>query len=404
MTDTPWLTVVGIGEDGLAGLTATARGLIERADVLVGGERHFVLAGANGDAERVAWSSPLTDTLAAIAARRGRRVVVLATGDPMWYGVGATLTRHFGHDAVAIVPNLSAFALAAARLGWPLADVETLSLHGRPLELLALYLYPGARVLALAEDGATPAAVAAYLAERGWGSSSLTVLEHLGGPAERVVASIADEWLYPRGADLNIIALDLYAGPGAIILPRVPGLPDDAFVHDGQLTKREVRATTLAALVPLPGQLLWDVGAGCGSIGIEWMRAARGAQAIAVEMNAARADLIARNAAALGVPALDLRLGRAPDALAGLAAPDAVFIGGGLGSAGLFEVCWTALKRGGRLVANAVTLEGEAQLATAAQAYGGALTRIAVSHAEALGGVHVWRPKRPITQLAAVKP
>jgi precorrin-6B C5,15-methyltransferase / cobalt-precorrin-6B C5,C15-methyltransferase len=404
MSGVPWLTVVGLGEDGLVGLSASARSLVERADVLIGGERHFALIGTAGAAERITWNSPLSKTLAEIERQRGRRAVVLATGDPMWYGVGATLSRHFGREAVAVIPHVSAFALAAARFGWPLADVETISLHGRPFDLLALHLYPGARVLALSEDGGTPAAAAAYLAARGWQSTAMTVLEHIGGPHERRIDGIAASWAHPRGADLNVLALELQPGPEAKIFPRVAGLPDDAFVHDGQLTKREVRAMTLAALTPLPGQLLWDVGAGCGSIGIEWMRAARGATAIAVEMNVARVDLIARNAAALGVPGIDLRVGRAPEALAGLPAPDAVFIGGGLGAPGLFELCWTALKPGGRLVANAVTIEGEARLVTAARDYRGTLTRIAVSHAEAVGDVHVWRPKRPITQLAAAKP
>lgn len=401
----PWLSVVGIGEDGWAGLSPLARGLVERAEVLVGGPRHFALIepGVAPAAERLIWDTPFARTLAALAERHDRRIVVLASGDPMWYGAGATLARHFGPEAITVVPHVGAFALAAARLGWPLADIVTISLHGRPLERLALELVPGARILALSEDGTTPAAVAAFLAARDWGGSRLSVLEHLGGPRERRIDCGAADWRHPRAADLNVLAIELVAGPEAKAFPRLAGLPDDAFENDGQITKREVRAVTLAALAPLPGQRLWDIGAGCGSVAIEWLRAARGTAAIAVERHEMRAAMIARNAARLGVPELDLRVARAPETFDGMAPPDAVFIGGGLGAPGLIEACWTALGPGGRLVANAVTLEGEAALIAAAGRWGGALTRIAVSHAEPLAGVHVWRPLRPITQLLARK-
>lgn len=394
-----WLTIVGIGEDGLAGLSPATRAVIERAEVLVGGERHLAMSPASS-AERLAWATPLAATVPQIEARRGRRVVVLASGDPMWFGIGATLTSHFTPADMTVLPHAGAFSLAAARLGWPLAEATTVSLHGRALEALALHLAPGARILALSWNRDTPAAAAAYLAAAGWGPSELTVLEHLGGERERRCAGTAAAWAHPPGADLNTVAIVCRPGPQAVILPRTPGLPDDAFVHDGQLTKREVRAATVAALAPLPGQILWDVGAGCGSIGIEWMRAGNGAAAIAIERDPARRDYIARNAASLGVPGLQIVAGDAPAALAGLAAPDAVFIGGGLSTPRLVETCLAALKPGGRLVANVVTLEGEAALVALHGKHGGDLTRLAISRAAPVGPFQGWRSLMPVTQWA----
>jgi precorrin-6B C5,15-methyltransferase / cobalt-precorrin-6B C5,C15-methyltransferase len=397
-----WLSIVGIGEDGLPGLSPAARAAIERAEILVGGARHLAMISVSS-AERLAWATPLAATLPAIEARRGQRVVVLASGDPMWFGIGATLTSHFTRDEMMILPQTGAFSLAAACLGWPLAETTAISLHGRPLENLALHLAPNARILALSENRGTPAAVAAYLTAHGWGPSELTVLEHLGGAAERRTAGTAAGWTHAPGADLNTLAIVCRPGPNAMILPRTPGLPDDAFVHDGQLTKREVRALTLAALAPLPGQILWDVGAGCGSIGIEWMRAADSAAAIAIERDAARRDYIARNAADLGVPALQIVAGDAPAALAGLPAPDAVFIGGGLSTPQLAGTCLAALKPDGRLVANVVTLEGEAALIACHARHGGELVRLAISRAAPVGPFQGWRSLMPVTQWAVRK-
>ncbi len=392
-----WLSVVGIGEDGAAGLSPAASRLVDNAEVLIGGARHLAMI-AETKAERLPWRTPLQDSLADIAARRGRRVVVLASGDPMWFGIGALLAEKFSPDEMQALPQAGAFSQAAARLGWPLAAVATVTIHGRPLETLALHLAPGARILALSENRHSPRQVAEYLAARGWGPSRLTVLEHLNGATERRLDGSAASWPHAPGADLNTLAIVCEAGPDAAILPRVPGLPDHAFVHDGQLTKREIRAVTLAALVPLPGQTLWDVGAGCGSVGVEWMRAADRAAAVAIERDPARRDFIQRNAAALGVPALRIVDGTAPEALAGLPAPDAIFVGGGLSAPGVIETCRAALKPGGRLVANAVTLEGEAALVTLQARHGGSLTRIAVSRAESIGPFRGWRPSRPVTQ------
>ncbi len=400
---TPWLAVIGIGEDGFAGLSPAARTLVDTAEVLVGGARHLGMV-APGGAERLMWERPLCRTIETIAARRGRRVTVLATGDPLWYGIGANLARRFPREEMTIMPQPSAFSLAAARLGWPLAECAAISLHGRPLDGLRLHLFPERRVLILSEDGATPCAVAALLTGLGWGPSRLTVFSHLGGPREAFLAGEAKAWGERRVADLNTIALECCAAPGARALPRFAGLPDDAFEHDGQLTKRETRAATLAALAPLPGETLWDVGAGCGSIAIEWLRAGEGRQAIAVERSPVRAALIARNAAALGVPALRIVAGTAPAALDGLPPPAAVFVGGGIGEPGLLPSLWAALPPAGRLVANVVTTEGEAALLDWHARHGGALTRIAVSRAEPLGPHHFWRSLAPVTQLAAIKP
>ena len=397
-----WLTVIGIGEDGLDGLSRAARMLIEQAEVLVGGERHLAFV-PKGRAERLMWRQPLADTLPAIAAHEGRRVVVLASGDPLWYGVGALLLHRFGREAVLVVPAPSAFSLAAARMGWPLAECTPLTLHGRPLARLAPFLAPSARLLILSEDGATPAAVAALLTERGWGESALTVLERMGGPRERRIEERAGSWSESRVADLNTVAVECVAGRSARILSRLAGLPDGAYRHDGQITKRVVRAATLAALAPLTGETLWDVGAGCGSIGIEWLRGG-GGRAIAIERDPARLALIAENAAMLGVPELDIVPGEAPAALADLPTPDAVFLGGGTGVPGVFEQVWSRLRPGGRLVANAVTVASEARLAAWHAQHGGRLTRIAVSEAEPLGGGHAWRPLMPVTQLCVSKP
>ncbi len=398
----PWLAVVGIGEDGLAGLSAAARSLIETAEFLVGGARHLAMVPADG-AERIVWGRPLGDTIDVIVGLRGRRVTVLASGDPLWYGVGIALTRRFARKEMTIVPHVGAFSLAAARLGWPLGECAAISLHARPLDALRLHLMPGRHVLALTEDGGTPAAIAALLTGLGWGPSQLTVFSHLGGAREAVISDEARCWRGRRVPDLNTIAIACRAEPGMRVFSRLAGLPDDAFEHDGQLTKREVRAATLAALAPSVGETLWDVGAGCGSIAIEWLRAADGAAAVAVERDAGRAAMIARNAAALGVPGLRIVVGVAPEALAGLPPPDAVFVGGGIATPGLLPSLWAGMPPGGRLVANAVTVEGEARLLDWHARHGGALTRIAVSRAEPAGAHHLWRPLASVSQLAAVK-
>ena len=397
-----WLTVIGIGENGIASLSPTARALVECAEVLIGGDRHLAMV-EGGAAERVPWPSPLRALLDRIEGWRGRRVVVLATGDPLHYGIGGALVRRFGATSLHVIPAHSAFTLATARLAWPREGVETLTLHGRPIATLSGWLAPGARLVLLANDGDTPRQVAALLVERGFGRSRMVVFEHMGGALERRMETTAARWGRAPAADFNTIALECAGDAGAKVYARVPGLPDEAFRHDGQITKREVRAATLAALQPLPGQRLWDIGAGAGSIAIEWLRAAPGTSAHAIEAEPARVAMIAENAAALGVPGLEIVAGVAPAALANLAPPDAVFIGGGVATPGVLEAAFAALAPGGRLVANAVSVAGESALAAFQRGHGGTLTRIAVARAGAAGDTLLWRALAPVTQLSLVK-
>jgi precorrin-6Y C5,15-methyltransferase (decarboxylating) len=398
----PWLSVVGIGEDGPQGLSPAAQALIADAELLVGGARHLAMI-AGGPAERLAWSPPLTAAIEQLAAWRGRRVCVLASGDPSWFGIGATLAGRFPPDELTVVPHPGAFSLAAARLGWPLHEIVCLSVHGRPLEAVTLHFQPRNRLLILSEDGTTPARLAALLAERGFGRSRLVALVRLGGPTERRVSSTAAGWPGAAVDDLNTVAVEIAADRAGGFLSRVPGLPDDAFRHDGQLTKREVRATTLAALAPWPGACLWDIGAGCGSIAVEWARA--GGKAIAVEREAGRRNLIARNALSLGVPGLTVVAGQAPEVLAQIAdPPDAVFVGGGVSQPDVVPTGWDALAAGGRLVANAVTAEGEAVLLDWHARHGGELVRLEVARLSATGRFHAWQPLRPVTQYRGIKP
>jgi precorrin-6Y C5,15-methyltransferase (decarboxylating) len=398
---TPWLCVIGIGEDGLAGLSAAARTLIDTAEVLIGGERHLAMVPANGS-ERLAWPSPLSALVERIPAMRGRRVCVLATGDPMQFGIGTTLARLVAPEEMIVLPGISAFAHAAARLKWELADVEKVTLQGRPVAQLSLHVYPGARLLILAHDRGSPAAVAAWLVVHGFGESRMTALAHMGGQREERVEGIAADWRADV-ADFHTLAVECIAGPRPIWHPRGAGLPDDAYEHDGKLTKREFRALALAKLMPRPGALLWDIGAGCGSIGIEWMRAADRAQAIALEPRADRRAMAAQNALTLGVPGLDIRDARVPEGLAGLPAPDAVFFGGG-NSDEAMRIALDRLKPGGRLVAHSVVLESEAGLVAAYQTHGGELVRLNVAHAEPLGSFSGWRPLMPVTQWSWRKP
>ncbi len=395
-----WLSVVGIGEDGLAGLSTIARALVDRAEVLVGGDRHLAMLPED-DRERLVWTSPLRESIEAILQRRGQAVCVLASGDPLCYGVGVTLLRHIPIAEMTILPAPSTFSLACARLGWSLTEVETLSLCNRPPALLHAYLYPNAKLLILSEGKQTPAIVAALLTRRGFGNSPMTVLERLGGSNEQHITGIASTWQETALADLNAIAVECLADPGITPLPRTSGLSDDAYLHDGQLTKREVRAITLSALAPTPGALLWDVGAGCGSIAIEWMRSHPRCRAIAIEK--ARTQYIADNAAALGVPGLHIVDGKAPEALKALPSPDAIFIGGGVTTEGVLEACWAALKPGGRLVANVVTIEGERLLFQWHDKVGGTFTRIAIQRAEPVGRFLGWRSLAPITQWTVIK-
>ncbi|OYQ19079.1 cobalamin biosynthesis bifunctional protein CbiET [Pseudomonas mandelii] len=398
----PWLTVVGIGEDGFKGLGRNARHALLRASRIIGGQRQLDLLPACIRGERQLWPSPFS--LEPVLALRGEPVCVLASGDPMFFGVGASLARQVPDAEMRILPAPSSCSLAAARMGWPLQEVVTLSVVARPLAALNAQLFSGVRLLVLSNDGQSPAAIAALLRERGFGPSRLTVLEHLGGADERRIDGVANDWNAPAFANLNLIAIECIAAPDTPRLSRLAGLPDSAFQHDGQLTKRDVRAITLARLAPVPGELLWDVGAGSGSIGIEWMRAHPSCRALAIEADEGRQGLIEHNRDALGVPGLQLIRGSAPQALAGLEPPDAIFIGGGVTRDGVLDTCWQHLRPGGRLVANAVTLQSEMTLMAWRERHGGELTRIHVAQAQPLGEFDTWRQALPITLLDVTKP
>jgi precorrin-6B C5,15-methyltransferase / cobalt-precorrin-6B C5,C15-methyltransferase len=400
----PWLHVVGIGDAGLASLSPAARATIEAGEVLVGGERHLAMVPKH-TGERIVWRRPLEATLPDLEARRGRRVVVLASGDPMCFGVGELLTRHFDLDELRVLPAPSTFSLVCARLGWSLVEAACLSVHAGPLSALQRHLAPSARLIVLSRDGITPGAIAKLLVTLGYGPSRLWVFEHLDGVDERMAEGTAEAWRDRTFRSLNTVAIHCVAGPDAMIFATAPGLPDQAFEFDpGTLTKREVRAATLARLMPVAGQRLWDVGAGSGAIAIEWLRAAGRAKAIAIERDPERCAATARNAERLGTPELAVVHGQAPECLEGLPAPDAVFIGGGIGEPGMVETCWRRLGSGGRLVANVVTAEGEQRLLDWHATHGGELTRIEVARLEALGRYHAWRAALPVTQLAVGKP
>ena len=399
-----WLSIVGIGEDGVEGLAPVARGLIADAEVVFGGKRHLALAGALIRGTMWPWPSPFDEAVSKVVERRGRPVCVLASGDPFFYGVGSLLARHVDPNEMLVVPGPSSFSLAAARLGWSLPETTLLSLHGRPLDLIRPHLHPGARILALTPDGEGPRAVAALLNENGFGASKLTVLEALGGPREKIRSVRAADFSFTDVDALNIVALELEAAAGARVIARTPGLADALFEHDGQITKREIRAMTLSSLAPRRHELLWDVGAGTGSVAIEWLLADPSMRALAIESRADHVARIRRNAAAFGVPGLEVVEGAAPEALAGLAQPDAIFVGGGAGRPGVLDVVIAALRPGGRLVVNAVTLETEALLMARHAAQGGELVRIALSRADPVGGMTGWRPAMPVTQWVWTKP
>jgi precorrin-6B C5,15-methyltransferase / cobalt-precorrin-6B C5,C15-methyltransferase len=419
-----WLSIVGIGEDGADGLSPVARSLVSGAELVFGGKRHLALAGALIRGEARAWPSPFDEGVVGVLAARGRSVCVLASGDPFHYGVGAVLARHVEPGETVVVPAASAFSLAAARLGWPLAECALLSLHGRALDLVRPHLQPGARVLALTSDADGPSALARLLSDSGFGPSRMTVLEALGGPREKIRSATAARFALDDIDALNTVAIEVAAAPGARIVARAAGLADELFEHDGQITKREIRAVTLSALAPRRGETLWDIGAGAGSVAIEWMLADVTLRAVAFEANGDRAARIVRNAAALGVPGLDVVNGTVPEALsppppragegdrvaqAGervqepmRGAPDAIFIGGGCSEA-VLDAAVAALRAGGRLVVNAVTLETEALLIAQHARRGGTLTRIAIERAEPIGAMTTWRPALPVTQWCWIK-
>ena len=399
-----WLTVVGIGEDGVAGLGDEAKRAISAASHVFGGKRHLTLAADLIRGAARPWPTPFDSEMRDVVALRGENVCVLASGDPFLHGVGVTLARAVPSTEMRVLPAPSAFSLAASRLGWALQDVETVSLHGHAIDLIRPLLQPGARIIALTSDGEAPASIARLLADSGFSASRLTVLEALGGGSERLSTAIAESFKLENINPLNVLALEIESSSQARVLPLVSGLADDLFEHDGQITKREIRAVTLSTLAPRRGELLWDIGSGSGSISIEWMLCHPSLRAIAIEHNVERADRIARNASACGVPGLEVIRGAVPEAFAGLPTPDVIFVGGGGSDAGVFDAVIAALRPGGRLIANAVTLEMEALLLAKHAALGGDLVRLQVSRAAPVGSMTGWRPAMPVTQWSWVKP
>jgi precorrin-6Y C5,15-methyltransferase (decarboxylating) len=401
-TAAPWLSIVGIGEDGLDGISAAARERLAGAELIVGGQRHLALV-TSLNKPTLAWQTPFAASIPTLLRHRGKRVVALCSGDPFWYGAGSVIAEAVPAAETAVVPAPSTFAWAAARLRWRLEETVTLGLHARPVALLRPHLRTGARLIVLARDGAAPAQIAAYLNSVGFGPSRLTLLEALGGPHERIRVATAAGFAWDDVKSPVAVAIEAVAEPGALVIPRVVGLPDESFGHDGQLTKREIRAVSLSTLAPRGGELLWDVGAGSGAIGIEWLLAHPANRAIAIEAREDRLGTARANAHSLGVPHLDLRLGAAPDALKGLPTPDAIFVGGGASRDGVLEAVWQALPPGGRLVVNSVTLETEAKLIDWRARHGGTLLRLSVERAGPVGGLTGWRAAMPVVQWSVTK-
>lgn len=404
MAKAPWLTILGVGDDGLASLNSSARTLFDQAETVIAPARVLEIIDT-GDKNTIPWTFGVSETIAFIKERRGEATTILATGDPMHFGIGATLRKFFDEDEMLVIPSPSGFSLAAAKLGWRLQETAMISLHGRSVAGLVPHIQPGRQIISLTSNAKTIYAAAQSLVERKFAKSKLTILEHIGGFSEKISAFTAQQIVEQEQtfADFNMLAIECVAEDGAAFFSCVPGLDDDAFLHDGQLTKREVRALTLSLLAPYPHATLWDIGAGCGSIGIEWMRASQGAKAFAIEQDASRCELIAKNANVLGTPTLNIHHGSAQEQLSELPTPDAIFIGGGLKTDGLFDACWDALPVGKRLVANAVTVQSEAYLTKLFETYGGELTRLQVSRAIPVGKFHGWKSNMPVTLWSVTK-
>lgn len=397
-----WLTIVGIGEDGFSGLGAKARAALAGAEVVIGSERTLAMLPQN-KARHMLWPQPFSAVVEQLKPLAGTRTVILATGDPLNFGVARKILTFVPKSQVEIIPHLSAFSLAAAKMGWSIPDCDCFTIHGRPAANVEAFIQPEARLLILTEDQTSVAEVCRRLVVRGYSNSHVTVLENLGGEREDVTTFTAGDVPTREWSPLNTLAVHCVAGEGAKTWSRLAGLPDEAFQHDGKLTKREVRAATLAALAPAPDQILWDVGAGCGSIGVEWMRAARGCEAFAIEPDSERRAMIINNADQLGTPRLRIVSDVTPAAYAGLPTPHAVFIGGGISDAGTFEGAWERLRPGGRMVANVVTLEGEMHLYDLQEKFGGELVRLDVSTLTRVGNLRAMRPRMAVTQWRVTK-
>ena len=399
----PWITVIGIGEDGIESLNESSKSIIKHADTIIGGKRHLKMIPYNIP-DQLEWLSPLVDTIPLIEKRRNKRVVILATGDPMHFGIAVTLQKYFNPDEMQVLPALSALTLACARLMWPIDKVKYISLHGRPSESVRSYFAPGHKLVILAHDSNTPKFVAEALCDSGYEKSKITVLENMSGKTERQTTELASKWNLTDISPLNTIAVDCIESVKSKRYFMGLGLRDRAFENDGQLTKREIRLLTLGALTPRPGALLWDIGAGSGSIGIEWLLINNGVKAIAIEKDTNRAERISNNAVALGVPHLKVVNDDALQIVHTLPPPDAIFIGGGIGAIGLVEACWDLLKPNGQLVANCVSIENERHLIEWHNRLGGDMTRINISRGSSAGAYKLWKSLTPVTQWAVKKP
>lgn len=396
-----WLHIIGVTEQNIPALDPARRALIDAATTVLGPPRFLDLLP--DEKNKLIWQSPLAAMVAQVKSLTDTPTVILATGDPNWFGIGATLARHLEADEYVLHPAPSSFQFAAARMQWPMQNIATISLHGRAIETLNPHILPGNRILALTSAATSLGDIAKLLIERHYGNSILTILENLGGTEEKLTICTPHTASDTKIGDFFVLAIDCVADKGAQRLPPIPGLPDEVFTADGQLTKRDVRAATLAKLAPFPNALLWDVGAGSGSIGIEWMRAARGAKAICFERDFNRIQMISDNRTSLGTPSLEIVSGEAPASLEGQGQPDAIFLGGDVANQDLFDACWQALKPGGRLVANAVTIEGEQALYTRHNILGGELTRLDISVLGHVGDYRALRPRMAVTQWLVVK-
>ena len=403
MNKKPWLTIIGIGDDGWNGLNHRQQDIITAAKFIFGGKRHLCFLPETLQAELKPWPTPFSEGVNEVVALKGQNVVALVSGDPMFFGAGVTLLRHLTVDEVQVLPHPSSFSLAAARLGWALQDVVCLSINGRPIRSIIGQLQPSSRLIILCENKDSPALLAKLLTEQGFGASKMTIMEHLGGEKERIRTQSVDSFHLEDCENLVLVAVQCVADSCDAGYPCYAALSDKNFLNDGQLTKQDVRAVTMAHLAPKCCEVLWDVGAGSGSISIEWLRATKGARAYAIEKNPRRQDIILKNADHFGVIGLHLIKGEAPLCLEGLESPDAIFIGGGFTHPDLFDCCWQSLKSGGRLVVNAVTLETNAILQSEARKIGARLIHISLAEAEPLGTFHVWRGALPITMMIARK-
>ena len=395
-----WLNIIGIGEDGLDGLRSSTKFILESAEILIGGERHHNLT-SELNVERIYWPKPFNLMYEKIKSYRGKKVVILVTGDPLWFSVGVKIGSLFDSTELTYHPHISAFQNAAVRMNWPLEDVETTTVHGRPLERIIPFFQPNQKLLVLTSGSETPKQVAELLTSKGFGNSKLTVLSSMGGEDEQLFSGEAKNW-NESVPSFNTLAIECVSSIKASFQTRLPGLPDHIFQSDGTMTKQEVRAITVAKLKPVGNALLWDVGCGCGTVAIEWMRAAPSSRAIGIDARLDRCELTSINALNLGVPDLRVIQGNVPSALRELDPPNAIFIGGGF-TKETFDLCWAELKSMGRLVVNAVTLESEALLLNLYKNYGGELTKISINRVESIGNSAVWKPFKPITQWSLEK-